>query len=234
LVVVESAVDLRPEWRLSDVRRERAAPLAVKTDMAVTPEHSAGWHMLAGLQKKALRGREKKLARIAAELKRIRECAGLPHHVAEEAESLARRHLDATVGLPPEAVAVALMWMAAKAAGAPRPLDDFLHCSRADAQRVRRAVWRLMEAVKLGRRLGIEDYVGMLAARVGLPAPVAKTALDILKRNRRLLAGKNPWVWAAAALWLAAPKEVGLLALLAEAAGASLEGVENAARRLRA
>ncbi len=60
--------------------------------------------------------------------------------------------------------------------------------------------WRLKEAVKLGGKPSIEDYVKTLAARVNLPAPVVKSALDILERNRRLLAGKNPWVWAAAAL----------------------------------
>jgi transcription initiation factor TFIIIB Brf1 subunit/transcription initiation factor TFIIB len=235
LVVVESAVDTGPEWRERDKeKRERTAPLAVKTDIAVMPGHGVVWRMLAGLQKKALRGREKKLARIAAELKRIRECVGLPQHVAEGAESLARRYLDTTVGLPPEAVAVTLMWMAAKAAGAPRPLEDFLACSRAEEQKVRRAVWRLMEAVKLGRRLGIEDYVKTLAARVNLPAPVAKAAVELLERNRRLLVGKNPWVWAAAALWLAAPKGVGLLSTLAEAAGVTPGGVENAVKMLKA
>jgi transcription initiation factor TFIIIB Brf1 subunit/transcription initiation factor TFIIB len=236
LVVAEETINTGSEWRVWEVSRVRASPLklVVKTDMAVRPEHGAEWRRLAGLQKRALRGREKKLARIAAELKRVKECAGLPRHVAEDAESLARRHLDAAVGLPPEAVAVALMWISAKAAGAPRPLDDFLRCSRADAQRVRRAVWRLMEVVKPERKPSLEDYVGVLAARVGLPAPVAKSALDILERNRRLLVGKNPWVWAAAALWLASPKRFGLLAVLAEAAGVSVAGVEDAAKKLKA
>jgi len=232
LVVVESAVDTRPEWRFVQVERERAAPLAVKTDIAVKLEHGTEWRMLAGLQKKALRGREKKLARIAAELKRIKVCVGLPHHVVEEAESLVKKHLDAAVGLPPEAAAVALMWMAAKAAGVPRPLDDFLPCSRVDVEKVRRAVWRLMEAVRPAKT-PIEEYVKTVAARVGLPASVAKSAVDILERNRRLLVGKNPWVWAAAALWLVAPKRFGFLAALAEAAGASLEGIENAVKKLR-
>ena len=65
---------------------------------------------------------------------------------------------------------------------------------KADVGRARKAAWRLKEVVKLGRRPSIEDYVGTLAARVDLPAPVVKRALDILERNRRVLAGKNPWV----------------------------------------
>jgi len=72
-----------------------------------------------------------------------------------------------------------------------------------------------------------------LAARVDLPAPVVKRALDILERNRRVLFGKNPWVWAAAALWLASLKRFGLLKALAEAAGANTVSIRNAAKRLR-
>ncbi|MFZ8838171.1 MAG: cyclin family protein [Pyrobaculum sp.] len=42
-------------------------------------------------------------------------------------------------GFPPEVVAVALLWTAAKAAGVPRPLEYFLTCSKADKGRVRKA-----------------------------------------------------------------------------------------------
>jgi transcription initiation factor TFIIB len=237
LVVAEAAVDTGPEWRSFDKeKRVRTAPLklVVKTDVAVKPEHGVLWFRLARFHREALHGREKRLAKIKAELKRIRGCAGLPQSVVEEAESLVRRHLDATVGLPLEAAAAAVLWIASKAAGAPRPLEDFLKCSRAEEQKVRRAVWRLMEAVKLGRRTGIEDYVKALAARVNLPAPVVKSALDILERNRRLLVGKNPWVWAAAALWLASAGRFVFLSTLAEAAGATPEGVENAVKMLKA
>ncbi len=114
----------------------------------------------------------------------------------------------------------------------PRPLEDFLKCSRADERRVRKAAWRLKEVMKLGRRPSIEDYVKTVAARVGLPAPVVKAAVDILERNRRVLAGKNPWVWAAA-LWLASFKRFGLLKALAEAAGSTPASVREAANRLR-
>jgi len=54
---------------------------------------------------------------------------------------------------------------------------------------------------------------------VDMPASIVKSVVDILERNRRLLAGKNPWVWAA--LWLASFKKLGLLKRLAEAAGAT-------------
>jgi hypothetical protein len=53
-----------------------------------------------------------------------------------------------------------------------------------------------------------------------------------LKRNRRVLAGKNPWV-SAAALWLASFKRFGLLKALAEAAGTTPASIRNAAKRMR-
>jgi hypothetical protein len=37
------------------------------------------------------------------------------------------------------------LWTAAKAAGVPRPLEDFLKCSRAEERRVRKVAWRLKE-----------------------------------------------------------------------------------------
>jgi len=88
--------------------------------------------------------------------------------------------------------------------------------------------------MRLGRRPGIEDYVGTLAARVNLPASIVKAAVELLERNRRVLAGKNPWVSAAAALWLASFRRFGLLKALAEAAGATTASIRNAAKRLRA
>ncbi|MFZ8841498.1 MAG: hypothetical protein ACO2PM_21770 [Pyrobaculum sp.] len=98
---------------------------------------------------------------------------------------------------------------------------------------MRRVAWRLKEAVKLGRRPSLEDYVKTLAARVNLPAPVVKAAVEILERNRRVLFGKNPWVSTAAALWLASLKKLGLLKALAEAAGTTTVSIRKAAGRMR-
>ena len=152
--------------------------------------------------------------------------------MVEEAEALVKRFFDLVAGFPPEVVAVAVLWTAAKAAGVPRPLEDFLKCSKASERRVRRVAWRLKEEMKLGGKPSIEDYVKTLAARVNLPASIVKAAVDILKRNRRVLAGKNLWV-SAAALWLASFKKLGLLKALAEAAGTTTASIRNAANRMR-
>jgi transcription initiation factor TFIIIB Brf1 subunit/transcription initiation factor TFIIB len=201
--------------------------------MAVKPEHGARWRKLAKFHRETLHGRERRLAKIGGEIRRVKECAGLPQSVVEEAESLVKKYFDLVAGFPPEVVAVAVLWTAAKAAGAPRPLEDFLKCSRAEERRVRRVAWRLKEAVKLGRRPSVEDYVKTLAARVNLPAPIVKAAVELLERNRRVLFGKNPWVWAAAALWLGSLKRLGLLKALAEAAGTTPTSIRNAAKRMR-
>ncbi len=72
-----------------------------------------------------------------------------------------------------------------------------------------------------------------LADRVDLPAPVVKAAVELLERNRRVLASKNPWVWAAAALWLASSLMLGLLKALVEASGTTTAGIRNATKMLR-
>jgi transcription initiation factor TFIIIB Brf1 subunit/transcription initiation factor TFIIB len=113
-LVVDGVVDMGPEWRVFDERekrRVRAAPLklVIKTDMAVKPEHGARWRKLARLHRETMTGRERRLVEIGAELKRIRECAGLPQHVAEEAESLVKKYFDVVESLQPEVAAVALL-----------------------------------------------------------------------------------------------------------------------------
>ncbi len=236
LVVAESAVDTGPEWRsFNKEKRVRTAPLrlVVKTDMVVKAEHGARWRRLAKFHRETLHGQERRLAAVGGEIRRVKECAGLPQHVAEEAEALVKRYFEVVAGFPPEVVAVAVLWTAAKAAGVPRPLEDFLKCSRAEERRVRRVAWRLKEEMRLGRRPSVEDYVKTLAARVNLPAAVVKSVVELLERNRRVLFGKNPWVSAAAALWLASLKKLGLLKALAEAAGTTTVSIRKAAGRMR-
>jgi transcription initiation factor TFIIB len=237
LVVAELAVDTGPEWRaFNKEKRVRTAPLklVVKTDMAVKAgarrAGGVGWRSFTETVYTAF---ERRLVKIGGEIRRVKECVGLPQRAVEEAEALVKRFFEVVAGFPPEVVAVAVLWTAAKAAGAPRPLEDFLRCSKAEERRVRRVAWRLKEEARLGRRPSVEDYVKTLAARVNLPAPVVKAAVELLERNRRVLFGKNPWVWAAAALWLASLKRLGLLKALAEAAGTTTASIRKAAGRMR-
>jgi transcription initiation factor TFIIB len=237
-LVIEGVVDMGPEWRVFDERewrRIRAAPLklVIKTDMAVRQEHDARWRRLAKFHRETMHGYERRLVKIGGEIRRVKECAGLPQRVMEETEALVKKYFETVAGFPPEVVAVAVLWTAAKVAGVPRPLEDFLKCSKVEEGRVRRVAWRLKEVMRLGGKLSIEDYVGTLAARVNLPAPVVKSAVELLEKNRRVLFGKNPWVSAAAALWLASFKKLGLLKALAEAAGTTTVSIRNAAKRMR-
>jgi Transcription initiation factor TFIIIB, Brf1 subunit/Transcription initiation factor TFIIB len=212
----------------------RAAPLRLvsRTEIGVKAEHGARWLALAGFYRDTLDWREMRPASIGAEIGRVRECAGAPHRAAEAALELVRRHVYDLEGLSAGAMAAAALWLAARDLGGPRPLGDFLKCSKADKSAVKRAAWRLDELVR-GRRPPIEEYVGIVAARARLPAPVVRRALEILAGNRRAVVGRNPWVLAAASLWLATYREYGMLMRLAEAAGATVEGVKNAARRIR-
>jgi transcription initiation factor TFIIIB Brf1 subunit/transcription initiation factor TFIIB len=184
--VAESAVDAGPEWRVFDEREKRGVrtallKLVVKTDMAVRPEHGVQWRRLARLHRETLHSRERRLAKIGGEIRRVKECAGLPQHVAKEAEALVKRFFEVVRGFSPEVVAVALLWAAAKAMGEPRPLGDFLKCSKADKGQVKKAAWRLKEAMKQSKRQSIEDYMKTLAARVNLPASVVKAAVELLE-----------------------------------------------------
>ncbi len=112
LVVAESTVDVGPEWRVDEreKKRVRTAPLklVIKTNMAVKPEHGVRWRRLAKFHRDTLHGYERRLSAIGGELKRIRECAGLPQRVAEETEALVERFFDIVAGFPPEVVAVAV------------------------------------------------------------------------------------------------------------------------------
>lgn len=86
--------------------------------------------------------------------------------------------------------------------------------------------------MRLGGRPSIKDYVKTLAARVDLPASVVKAAAELLERNKRLLAGRYPWV-SAAALWLASFKKLRLLKRLADVADANPVSVRHAAERMK-
>ncbi len=92
---------------------------------------------------------------------------------------------------------------------------------------VRRAAGELGGRLKVGRP-SIEDYVKAVA---GLPAAVVRNALEIAERNMQLLAGRNPWVYAAAVLYVANKRRG--VKTLAKAAGVTEASVREAAKMLK-
>ncbi len=84
------------------------------------------------------------------------------------------------------------------------------------------------------RLASIGAEIGRVRERAGAPHRVAEAALALGRRHVYDLEGLSAGAVAAAALWLAAYREYGMLIRLANAAGATVEGVKNAARRMRA
>jgi transcription initiation factor TFIIB len=176
---------------------------------------------------------EDNLARAAQELERLKALTGVPRPCVEQALEIYRQALEKELaaGWSPEAMAAAALYMACRTLKMPRPLGDFMKCSKADRSAVRRAAWRLNELVR--GRPPLEEYVKAVAARANLPAPVVRRALEILAGNRRITTVRSPWVLAAAALWLATYKKHGMLMRLAEAAGVTDVAVKNTARVMK-
>jgi len=88
--------------------------------------------------------------------------------------------------------------------------------------------WREMRLAAIGAE------IGRVRECAGAPHRVAEAAIALVRRHVHDLEGLSAGAMAAAALWLAAYKEYGMLIRLAEAAGATVVGVKNAARRIRA
>lgn len=207
----------------------RAAAVLKINSTVIPAELGRGrWLMLAEFHRNTLHGRERALASLLAEIKRIASCVGLPRHVVSEAEALARRYVTAVSG-GREAVAAALLWLAARRAKAPRPLREFVKCSGAGGA-VGRAALRLVELA--GARPRAEDCVKAVAARAGLPASAAIKALEVLRRNKRMINGRNPWICATAALYLATDGQIPATRL-AEAAGVAKSSVAKLATKMK-
>ena len=186
------------------------------------------WHIKA----RAQTSHETNLARAAQELERLKGLTGAPRPCVEQALEIYKQALkkELATGWPVEAMAAAALYMACRMLKTPRPLDELMRFAR-DKAALRRAAWRLNELLK-GRRPPLEEYVKAVAARAGLPAAHVRRALEILEDNRKAVVGRNPWVMAAAALWLATYRR-GMLKRLAEAAGVSNVSIKNTARRMK-
>ena len=81
----------------------------------------------------------------------------------------------------------------------PRPISDF-ETYVESLEKMKRIIRELSALVKNVPRL--EHYVAVIVARLNIPPFAAKSAIELLQRNKKVLQGRNPWAAAAAALWL--------------------------------
>jgi hypothetical protein len=58
------------------------------------------WRRLAKFHRETLHGRERRLVKIGGEIKRVKECVGLPQSVVEEAEALVKKYFDGCGWVP--------------------------------------------------------------------------------------------------------------------------------------
>jgi len=137
-----------------------------------------------------------KYVEMAEEVKRLASALNLPQSCADNAIQLAKQLVGH--GYSPQALAAASLFLSCRMLKNPRPLSDF--ANYVDLEKMRKAIRGLSALVKNVPRL--EHYVAVIAARLSVPPTVAKSAVDLLQRNKKALQGRNPWAAAAAALWL--------------------------------
>ena len=133
---------------------------------------------------------EKEITRLVSQL-------SLPQNCAENAAQLARQLVGR--GYSPQALAAAALIMACRMSKMPRPISDFAEYVD-DIEKAKRLLRELATLVKNTPQL--EHYVAIIATRLNIPPIAAKSAVELLRRNRKVLQGRNPWAAAAAALWL--------------------------------
>ncbi len=131
------------------------------------------------------------------EVKRLTSVLNLPQNCAVNALMIARQHVGR--GFSPQALAAAALIIACRMLKMPRPIEDFVGVVD-NIEKMKKIIRELAVLVKTPPQL--EYYVSVIASRLNVPPLVAKSAKELLQRNRRVLQGRNPWAAAAAALWL--------------------------------
>jgi len=138
-----------------------------------------------------------KYVTLEEEIMRLSSQLAIPQSCTEHAINLAKQFVGS--GYSPQALAAAALVMACRALKMPRPISDF--ASYIDnVEKMKKVLRELAALVKAPPRL--ENYVAIIASRINVPGTVVKSAVELLRRNRKALQGRNPWAAAAAALWL--------------------------------
>jgi transcription initiation factor TFIIIB Brf1 subunit/transcription initiation factor TFIIB len=152
------------------------------------------WRRLKKYQKDVLSMR---YAILEEEIRRLCSALGLPQSCADNALTIAKQLVGR--GFSPQALAAAALITACRMLKNPRPIEDFNNFV-SDIEKMKRTLRELSTLVKTPPQL--EHYVAVIVSRLNVPPLVAKSAIELMQRNRKVLQGRNPWAVAAAALWI--------------------------------
>jgi transcription initiation factor TFIIB len=156
------------------------------------------------------------------EIRRFASTLSIPQSCVSNATLLAKQL--AGRGFSPQALAAAALYMACRIMKTPRPIKDFVDFVD-DVEKMKRILRELSALTK--NMSQIENYIAVIVSRINVPVAAAASAVELIKRNRKALQGRNPWAAAAAALWLSGV-DISLLKQFA-----SPSSIKNIARILK-
>ena len=233
LVVEDEAVDRGPEWRAFDsAERDQKSRVGAPTTQMM---HDKGLSTTIGWQNKDAYGnslssrqrrrmqrlrtwderfrtrnsQERNLKQALGEIERMASALGLPETVKETASVIYRRAL--SEGLLPgrsiEGVSTAALYAAARQAGVPRSLDEFVRVARVEKTELTRTYRYVV------RQLGLEikpadpeSYVPRFTSDLSLSEETEARARELLRnaKEQGLHSGKSPVGLAAASIYAGA------------------------------
>ncbi|MFX1521088.1 MAG: transcription initiation factor IIB family protein [Promethearchaeota archaeon] len=231
LVITDSLIDSRPEWRafspeevdkksrIGPPRSLTASDRFLSTTIGrgskdifgkgLSPERRARIDRLRRLQVRSSPG-SRNLARAMTELKRISSQLGMPSAILESAAFVYRKALSEgiTKGRSIDAVVAASLYAASRLHKSPRTLEEIAAMSRRISKKEVARVYRIIlnKVPQLSvPLLEPEEYISRLATNLKLSGSVQVRALEILEDAKKLhiTRGKLPIGVAAAAIYIA-------------------------------
>jgi transcription initiation factor TFIIIB Brf1 subunit/transcription initiation factor TFIIB len=136
-------------------------------------------------------------AALQEEMLRLAAALSIPQSCVENAITIAKQFVGS--GYSPQALAAAALILSCRMLKKPRPISDFVNYVD-NIEKMKKILRDLSTLTKTPPQL--ESYVMIIASRINVPPIVAKSAVELLQKNKKVLQGRNPWAAAAAALWL--------------------------------
>jgi transcription initiation factor TFIIB len=232
LVITETLLDRKPEWRAFTPEERRAkvrvgAPTSLRQfdkglSTTFQPYRDAQGKALPMTERlKMLRLRkwqnrarvhtsaQRNLSQAMNVLTRLSDTLRIPHDVAETAALLYRKALDAGLvrGRSIKSLAAAALYAACRVTRTPRSLKGVVEASTRDRKEISRC-YRLLQR-ELNIQMPIDDptkYVSKIASIAGLSQKTQNLAIRLLQeaKKAKVIVGKGPAGIAAAALYIAA------------------------------